>query len=75
MPYITADDYRMVEHLIDPPAPTNTAELQSLEQQIYSLNGQIRSRSGVASDPEWRELITLHARLLSVYHIAGGSRL
>jgi hypothetical protein len=70
MPYISADDYKMVQHILAP-----SGDLSVLEQQIYSLNRQIRARPEDGPTPSFRALLTSHERLLAAYRAAGGNRL
>ena len=75
MPYIPAADYEMVRHIIAPGRPQNDTELQALETSIYALNREIRALPGSGPSPQWSALMETHARLLGVYHAAGGKRL
>lgn len=76
MPYITADEYTSVRHLIAPEVPADEAELRSLENQIFALNRQIREfPAGNGPSPEWRALLMHHSRMMSAYRAAGGTRL
>lgn len=75
MPYITASEFKMVRHLIEPHRPSNDTELLRLERDIFALNKQIKALPDEGPTPTWHALIETHRRMLAAYRAAGGKRL
>jgi hypothetical protein len=74
MPYVSAADFSLVRSMIAPERPQNDADIKVLENQIYSLNRQIKALPGTSPTPEFRALVLAHDRLLFTYRGVGGKR-
>ncbi len=69
MPHITAKQYEMVKHILEPKPPQNRPEQISLRNRIFALNKKIRSVPGNSPTPEWRVLMAQHAQLEAAYQM------
>lgn len=73
MPYINAEEYKMVKHILVPEVP-QSARATEVERAIYDLNHRIRNLPGTGPSEDWRYLLEQHDRLVAAYRRAGGRK-
>jgi hypothetical protein len=73
MPYINADEYEMVKHILNPQLRQGW-DADEAERAIYALNRQIKGVPGTSPTAEWRNLHAQHDRLVAAYRQAGGNK-
>jgi len=73
MPYVTANDYARVRHLIDPSSDVPMAGgVGAVEAAIYDLNRRIKAEQDTATAEDWLMLLRRHVALVASYRRGGG---
>lgn len=73
MPYISANEFKMVKHILAPEFPQGK-DADELESAIYAINQQIKDLPGDGPTEEWRNLLAQRDRFVIAYRRAGGRK-